>query len=79
MFIPVKITSKVTGRVVNTSVSPRFLLDRCDEQDLMQELTLCECQPIGETNIVECRCEDEWDYYELLIGDEVTKSEEGTS
>ena len=79
MVIPVKIISKVTGRVVNTSVSPRFLLDRCDEQDLMQELTLCECQPIGETNVTECRCEDEWDEYELLIGNEIIQSEEGTS
>jgi hypothetical protein len=79
MNIPIKITSTVSGRVVETTVSPRYLLDKCDEDDLITSLTMCHCQPVGETYVIDCRCDEEWDDCELLIGDEVTKSEEGKS
>ena len=76
MVIPVRIISKVTGREVNTYVPPRFLLDRCDEEDLVQELTACECSPVGETNVVDCNCSDEWEEYELLMGREIKEKED---
>jgi|GEM_PF-4714966 len=69
MKVPVKITSKVTGRVIESLVSARELLDTYEEV-IVQDLTNCECQPVGETNVVDCSCGDEWDDYELLIGDE---------
>lgn len=70
MKVPVKITSKITGKVVEALVSVRDLLDTY-EDDLVSKLTECDCQPVGETNVVDCNCYDEWDDYELLIGDEV--------
>lgn len=75
MKIPVKIKSLVTGRMVEKVVSPRFLLDVLDEDDLISRLTDCGCQPIGETNTVECNCEEEWVDCEILIGEE-TKPEQ---
>lgn len=30
------------------------------EADLVEELTRCDCEPIGECNYVECNCEDKW-------------------
>jgi hypothetical protein len=79
MNIPIKITSNISGRVVETTVPPRLLLDKCDEADLIWDITACNCQPVGETNVVECNCDEEWMDCEVLIGDEVTKSEEGKS
>ena len=34
------------------------------EDQLQEELT-CDCQPIGETNVVECNCVDYLDEFEL--------------
>ena len=72
MDIPVKIKSNISGQVVEKMVSPRYLLDLVDESDLVSELTKCTCQPIGETNVIECNCMDEWEDSEVLIGEEIT-------
>lgn len=71
MLIPVKVASKVTGKIATGSFTARHLLDFLDEDDLVTNLTMCDCQPIGETNYTECNCGDEWEDFELLIGDEI--------
>lgn len=78
MNIPVKITSKLTGRLVQGYLTPRQLLDLLDESELVQKLTMCDCQPVGETNVVDCNCDEEWEDCEVLIGDEVANSGENT-
>ena len=72
MNIPVVVTSNLSGRVVKSSVTPRELVDIYDESVLVQHLTACDCQPIGETNVVDCNCDEEWMDCVVLIGDEVT-------
>lgn len=72
MLVPVKITSNSSGRTVEGTVTARNLLDLCDESDLIDKLTACDCQPIGETYVIECNCDEEWMDCEVLIGDEVT-------
>lgn len=71
MNIPIKVINKDSGQVVDTKVSARKLLEVSDEADLLQELTLCDCKPVGETNVVDCDCEVYWDDFEMLIGDEI--------
>lgn len=71
MNIPVKIINKKDGKTLATEVSARKLLEVCDEADLLQELTMCTCVPVGETNLVECNCDVAWEDSELLIGDEI--------
>lgn len=73
MNIPVQVKSNITGRIVNGVYSPRQLLDFLDEDDLITNLTRCNCEPIGETNYTECNCMDEWDDAEVLIGNEELK------
>lgn len=70
MNIPIKLTSKISERVIESFVSPRFLLDMCDEDDLVSRITACDCQSVGETNVVECNCDEEWYDYKLQIGEE---------
>ena len=70
MNIPVKIKSNISGRVVDGAVTPRQLIDIVDEADLIDELTACDCEPVGETNIIECRCDEEWMDCNVLIGNE---------
>ena len=75
MVIPVTITSKVSGRVIEAGVTPRVLLDVIDECELVQQLTACECQPIGETYVVDCNCDEEWIDCEVLLGEEVSSNQ----
>lgn len=70
MIILVSIKSNISGRVVEGAISARDLLE-IDEQDLVEKFTICSCQPVGETYVVECNCDLEWEKYELQIGDEV--------
>lgn len=72
LIIPVKVKSKKAGRIVEGSFTPRQLLEILDEDELVTRLTMCHCEPVGETNVIECNCDEEWDDYELLIGDEIT-------
>lgn len=71
MNIPVKITSTITGRVVQKYVTPRQLLDFLDEDDMVDNLTMCNCQPIGETYVIDCDCNEEWDGCTVRIGEEI--------
>ena len=66
-MIPVKIKSDASGRVVNGEYTAKQLLDFCGEEELVQNLTQCDCQSVGETNVVECNCEEEWEDYELFL------------
>jgi hypothetical protein len=60
------VMSKVSGRVVEGLFTARQLLDTYEE-DLVLSLTACGCQPVGETYVVDCRCDEEWDGYELEL------------
>ena len=71
MSIPVMVKSKLSGRCVKGTVSPRKLLDLIDESDLICELTKCNCQSVGETNVIECNCDEEWMDCEVFLGEEV--------
>lgn len=70
MIILVSIKSNISGRVVKGAISASDLLEM-DEQDLVERFTICSCQPVGETYVVDCNCDLEWEKYELQIGDEV--------
>ncbi|AGI12201.1 hypothetical protein BCPG3_182 [Bacillus phage BCPG3] len=37
------------------------------EEELIEELTACECEPVGESYHVECNCEDKWDDVTLHV------------
>lgn len=71
-MVEITLTSKVSGRVIKSSYTARQLLET-DEIDLVMDMTKCECEPIGETNVVECSCDDEWEQYELVIGEHDTE------
>lgn len=34
-------------------------------EDILQNTCTCDCQPIGETNVVECNCQDYYENFEL--------------
>lgn len=73
MVIPVIIKSNINGQVKKGVVSARQLIGFTDESDLIIHFTECDCQPIGETNVIECNCDEPWMDCEVLIGDEIRK------
>ena len=52
-------------RLVSREYSINELLDT-SEEEIQQDTCHCECQPIGETNVVECNCDDYFEDFELL-------------
>lgn len=43
-------------------ISPDFTVDKLLEsfiEDIESSCSLCKCQPIGETNVIDCNCSDE--------------------
>ena len=62
------LTSKVSGRVVTATYTPEQLLTQImDAFDLMEHATACACQPMGETNVVECSCDEEWVDFDITL------------
>lgn len=74
------LTSKKSNRVIKGFYTAKQLLES-DEIDIVMEMTKCDCQPVGETNFIECDCPDEWDNYDFVIGEhtEVEKLREELS
>lgn len=72
-MISVKLISKITNRVIERTYTARQILSFFDEEDLASHASKCDCQPVGETNLVECNCDAEWEDYTLLIGEELGK------
>lgn len=65
------LTSKASGRTIKSSYTARQLLDFYDEEALVSDMSACNCQPTGETYVVECNCDSEWEDYTLKIGEEI--------
>lgn len=65
-MIKIIIKSNKTGRTVEGEYTAKELLDSY-EDEIVEQLTECDCQPIGETNVVECNCCEEWEDYSLDI------------
>lgn len=70
MLIPVKAVSKISGKVATGSFTARHILEFLDADELVTNLTMCDCEPVGETNYTECNCDEEWYDFYLCIGDE---------
>jgi len=67
-MIQATLTSKKSGRVIKQSYTARQLLeDYYGEDDLVIKMIECDCQPVGETNVVECNCHEEWDDYTMVL------------
>ena len=70
-MIQLTLTSKTTGRIIKKSYTARQLLES-DEQSVVEEMSECDCRmlPRGETNVVECNCDEEWHDYTLVVGEQ---------
>ncbi|UPI13373.1 hypothetical protein [Bacillus phage SBSphiJ7] len=65
-MIEVIVKSKISGRLKRGLFTARQLLDTY-EDDLVCTLTECNCQPVGETYVVDCNCCEEWEDYEITF------------
>ncbi|MTI49684.1 MAG: acetyltransferase [Firmicutes bacterium] len=68
-MIEVIVINNKTEEIVYGYYAARQLLDTTEEK-LVEEMTDCDCEPIGETNVVECNCFEEWEDYTLIVGNE---------
>lgn len=56
------VISKVSNRELSAEYTLLELLEK-DEETIVEEITVCDCEPVGETYVIECNCCDEWDEY----------------
>lgn len=66
------VKSNISGKVKTADFTSRQFLGMTDESDLVEHMTMCDCQTVGETNVVECNCDDEWSDVEVTFEDELT-------
>lgn len=57
-----------TGEVMVVSLSDKRIQNLL-ETELYEMIQECNCQPVGETNVVECGCIDYLEKFELLSRD----------
>lgn len=55
-----------TGEVRIVSMSDSAIQQELDRFDVLRDLLDCGCEPIGETNVVDCNCSDYLDEFELM-------------
>jgi uncharacterized small protein (DUF1192 family) len=53
-----------TGEIVTRTMSMSEARDYLD--DNAYDLLTCDCQPVGETNVVECNCEGYFEMFEII-------------
>jgi len=68
-MIEVILKSNISQRVLKASYTARQLLEM-SEEDIVEKMAMYDCQPIGETNVVDCNCCEEWDDYTMIVGNE---------
>ena len=56
-----------TGRILTLSLSEEEMANLIDVDDLFDEFCKdkCKCESVGETNVIECGCEDYLNGFEL--------------
>lgn len=64
----IKIKSKKTGKEKSIDCTLKELLKNGID-DIVDNLTECDCEPTSESNILECNCYEEWNDIELEIKD----------
>lgn len=64
--VGIEVKSNITGFTVAGEYTFRELLD-LSEEDIVDQLTQCDCEPVGETYVVECNCCDMWEDYKFII------------
>ncbi|MCI3197685.1 hypothetical protein GXP75_18835 [Bacillus sp. HU-1818] len=68
-MIAVTVKSKKTGEVKTEVYTGRELLETY-EDDLVSNLTQCDCPLSPESNELDCCCCDDWEEYEIFFCDE---------
>lgn len=62
-----------TSETVKASYKARELVSHGGEDLLIENMIenlVCDCSPIGETNVIECDCWEQWEYCTLVFDDE---------
>ncbi|MDQ0927741.1 hypothetical protein QFZ25_001801 [Bacillus atrophaeus] len=67
-MIAVTVKSKKTGEVKTEVYTARELLETF-EDDLVSDLTQCDCPLAPESYEVDCNCYEDWEEYEIYFCD----------
>ena len=55
------------------SIDRQFIIDNLVDE--IYEKIDCDCEPIGETNVVECECDEYFEQFELLESEQLRKEQ----
>lgn len=72
-MIKVTLKNNKTNEQIETFYSIKDLIGQGGEDLLIENIienNVCHCSPIGETNVVECDCWEEWEDCSLIIDEE---------
>ncbi len=53
-----------TGETITVTLADRKIREYMEDD--ARDLMICGCEPIGETNVVECNCCDHYDKFDLV-------------
>lgn len=53
------------GNTKEVEISSDIIIERCADE-AYELLANCECEPIGETNVIECNCFEDVEDYEIV-------------
>ena len=56
--------NRKNGKIITVTLADRKIREYMEDD--ARELMGCDCQPIGETNFIECNCSDYYDEFDLI-------------
>lgn len=72
-MIKVTLVNNKTNQQIDTYYSVKDLISHGGEEFIMENIienNVCHCNPVGETNVIECGCWEEWEDTSLVIDEE---------
>jgi hypothetical protein len=53
------------GNIKEVEISSDIIIERCMDE-AYELLANCECEPVGETNVIECSCDEDVSDYDFV-------------
>ncbi len=61
----IRITSNITGRTLSSDYTIADLICMSGEEELVENMTACNCKSVVDYTYTECNCDDEWSDYQI--------------
>ena len=66
-MIKVNLTSGISKRKITKNYTARQFLNLYGEEDVVEDMTKCDCTQLHESGFSPCNCDEEWNEYTFEI------------